>query len=276
MLTLLLERGLKMNFYSYGDASKPVILLIPGTCCHHSIFDEVVPLLTDRCHVVVVSFSGFDETENTVYKDMDTETSFIESYVIKNFAGHIACCYGCSLGGSFVAYLVQRGIIRIDHAIIGSSDMDESHGLSAVVKSKLIAHFMTKWIYMGSLPNWLKKMNKKEIAKHPEKEAYLTKFMNMFLTPSLVGGKVKKKSVYNQFYSDLVTVIDKGIKRDGTTIHVFYAVKMGTQYAERYKAHFAEPDIRRHDMYHEELFACYPKKWVEEVFTCMFIQGKKK
>ena len=26
-----------MRFYTYGDAAKAVILLIPGTCCHHSV-----------------------------------------------------------------------------------------------------------------------------------------------------------------------------------------------------------------------------------------------
>lgn len=67
-----------MKFYTYGKPEKPVILLIPGTCCHHSIFDEVVPLLKERCFVVVASFSGFDETENSVYKNMDTETFAIE------------------------------------------------------------------------------------------------------------------------------------------------------------------------------------------------------
>lgn len=91
----------------------------------------------------------------------------------------------------------------------------------------------------------------------------------MFLSPSLAGGIVKKKSIYNQFYSDLVTVIENGISRLGTTIHVFYAVKMGEKYEERYRTHFVNPDIRRHNMYHEELFACFPKVWTAEVFSCM-------
>lgn len=47
-----------MKYYTYGDENKPVILLIPGTCCHHSIFDEVVPILKERCLVLVASFSG--------------------------------------------------------------------------------------------------------------------------------------------------------------------------------------------------------------------------
>ena len=38
---------------------------------------------------------------------------------------------------------------------------------------------------------------------------------------------ITKQSIYNQFYSDLVTKIQHRIDVPGTTIHVFYATKMG-------------------------------------------------
>ena len=58
------------------------------------------------------------------------------------------------------------------------------------------------------------------------------------------------------------------IRADGTVIHCFYAVKMGEQYEARYRQHFADPDIIRHDLQHEELLVCYPQKWVREVEGC--------
>ena len=91
---------------------------------------------------------------------------------------------------------MQRGKIRIDHAIIGSSDMDEAHGISAVFQSKLISGLMYKWLKKGDFPGWMKKVNEKKIKNHP--------------------------------------------------------------------------DIRRHEMQHEELFVCHPEEWVNEVFDCMF------
>ena len=51
----------------------------------------------------------------------------------------------------------------------------------------------------------------------------------------------------------------------GTTIHVFYATKMGKKYEKRYCTYFKNPDIRRHNMQHEELFCCHSAEWVEEV-----------
>ena len=76
---------------------------------------------------------------------------------------------------------------------------------------------------------------------------------------------ITKQSAYNQFYSDLVTKVQHGIDVPGTTIHVFYATKMGRKYEKRYCTYFKNPDIRRHNMQHEELFCCHSAEWVEEV-----------
>ena len=76
---------------------------------------------------------------------------------------------------------------------------------------------------------------------------------------------ITKQSVYNQFYSDLVTKVQHGIDVPGTTIHVFYATKMGEKYEKRYCTYFKNPDIRKHNMQHEELFCCHSAEWVEEV-----------
>ncbi len=42
-------------------------------------------------------------------------------------------------------------------------------------------------------------------------------------------------------------------------------MKMGEKYLERYHRHFENPDIRRHNMQHEELLICFPEQWAEEV-----------
>jgi hypothetical protein len=79
---------------------------------------------------------------------------------------------------------------------------------------------------------------------------------------------VKKESIYNQFNSDLVTPLEDNIDVPGTTIHIFYATKMGEKYEKRYHQHFKNPDIRRHDSQHEELLVCQPENWAIEVRRC--------
>ena len=56
-----------MKFHEFGGPNVPVILLLPGTCCHwRANFGAVIPLLEKDFRVVCVSYDGFDETELTV------------------------------------------------------------------------------------------------------------------------------------------------------------------------------------------------------------------
>lgn len=255
-----------MKFYCFGDEVKPVIILLPGTCCHWKRnFGHVIPLLERDFRVVCVSYDGFDETENTVFPDMLTETEKIEDYIQKNFGGRICAAYGCSLGGSFVGLLIQRRRIQVEHGILGSSDLDQETGLSAKLKAQLIAKMLCGIFQKGQLPGW---MQKRLDQKSPEERAYMEPMLNMFGVGSDAMAFVQKQSIRNQFYSDLVTPLEDKISVPGTTVHIFYALKMGEKYEVRYQRYFKEPDIRRHDMQHEELLVRDPEQWAAEVSCC--------
>ncbi len=100
-----------MKVYSFGAEHAPVILLLPGTCCHwKGNFGRVIPLLADSYRVLCISYDGFDETEHTEFPTMLEETEKIETYIQEHCGGHIQAAYGCSLGGSFVGLLAARGI----------------------------------------------------------------------------------------------------------------------------------------------------------------------
>ena len=97
------------------------------------------------------------------------------------------------------------------------------------------------------------------------KKELIDGFLNMFDIDKGGCPWITKQSIYNQFYSDLITKVQHGIDVPGTTIHVFYATRMGDKYEKRYFTYFKNPDIRRHNMQHEELFCCHSVEWVEEV-----------
>lgn len=193
-----------MKVYTFGEATNPAILLLPGTCCHwKGNFEKVIPLLAENYQVLCVSYDGFDETEDSEFISMQEETEKIEAYIQKNFGGHIR-------DGKFKAAFLQ------------------------------------------------KRMKKRE----QEMGDYMKAFMDMF------GGArpyVTEKSCKNQFYSDLITPLPDKIHVKGTEIHIFYALKMGEKYEERYLQHFANPVIHKQDLQHEELLACYPENWAKLV-----------
>jgi hypothetical protein len=255
-----------MKFYSFGDQQKPAILLLPGTCCHWKRnFGAVIPLLEPDFYVICASYDGFDETESTVFPDMLAEAARIEAYLLENCAGHICAAYGCSLGGSFVGLLVQRRVVRIDHAILGSSDLDQSAPLPARLQGWLVAPMLRRLFCATKLPGWMQRRLDKA---SPEQQAYMGPMLEMFGIGSRAMAFVQTKSIFNQFYSDLVTPLDDLIDVPGTTVHIFYATKMGDEYEKRYRRHFKNPDIRRHDLQHEELLVCQPANWAAEVRRC--------
>lgn len=255
-----------MKLYCFGEETKPVILLLPGTCCHWKRnFGHVIPLLERDFHVVCVSYDGFDETEHTVFPDMLTETEKIEDCIQESLGGRIHAAYGCSMGGSFVGLLIQRRRIHIDHGILGSSDLDQEGGLSALLKAQIVAGVLYGIFQRGRLPGWMQRRLDK---KSPEERAYMEPMLSMFGVGSHAMAFVQRRSVRNQFYSDLVTPLEDKISVPGTTVHIFYAMKMGEKYGARYHQHFESPDIRRHDMQHEELLIKAPEQWAAEVRRC--------
>ena len=250
-----------MKVYTFGEERAPAILLLPGTCCHwKGNFGHVIPLLAREYRVLCVSYDGFDETENTEFPTMTEETEKIEAYIRERCGGHIRAAYGCSLGGSFVGLLAARRNIRMDYGILGSSDLDQASPFAAKLQTNLLLPLIYPVIRDGEFKSrFLQKRMEKRAAEMP---AYVAAFMEM------LGGKrpyVTEQSCKNQFYSDLVTPLPEKIAVPGTEIHVFYALKMGERYRERYERHFAHPVLHEQNLQHEELLACYPEKWAQLV-----------
>ena len=128
-----------MKIYAFGAENAPVILLLPGTCCHwKGNFGKVIPLLADSFRVLCVSYDGFDETESTEFPTMLEETEKIEAYLREHCGGHIRAAYGCSLGGSFVGLLAARQNISMDYGILGSSDLDQASPFAAKLQTNLL------------------------------------------------------------------------------------------------------------------------------------------
>ena len=258
-----------MKVYSFGAENAPVILLLPGTCCHwKGNFGRVIPLLSDSYRVLCVSYDGFDETEHTEFPTMLEETEKIETYIEEHCGGHIRAAYGCSLGGSFVGLLAARRNIHMDYGILGSSDLDQTSPLAAKLQTNLLLPLIYPVIRDGQVRS---RFLQRRLKKRAEEMGDYVKVLMEMLGDA--RPYVTVQSCKNQFYSDLVTPLPDKINVPGTEIHIFYALKMGEKYRERYERHFANPAIHEQDLQHEELLACYPECWVQLVKDIM--EGKR-
>ena len=167
-----------MKVHSFGAENAPVILLLPGTCCHwKGNFGRVIPLLSDSYRVLCVSYDGFDETEHAEFPTMLEETAKIEAYISEHCGRHIRAAYGCSLGGSFVGLLAARRNIHMDYGILGSSDLDQTSPLAAKLQTNLLLPLLYPVIRDGKIKSRL--LQKRLEKRKSEMGGYVQAFMEM-------------------------------------------------------------------------------------------------
>ena len=145
--------------------------------------------------------------------------------------------------------------------VLGSSDLDQSSPFIAGLTGKLFADFVYPLIHEGHFKNRL--LQKRFEKRKAEDDSYNRAFMRIIRNDDEDMRFLSKKSLYNQFVSDLVTPLDDDIDNGFTRIHIFYALKMGEKYRGRYLKHFRDPIIYEHDLRHEELLAVYPEQWCQ-------------
>lgn len=254
-----------MKVYEFGDKNKPSIMLFPGTCCYWKTnFGHVLDGLQEHFHTLVVSYSGFDDTENSTFISELDEVLKVENYIKDKLDGKLFAAYGCSLGGSFVSLLIGRQNIHIDHGIIGSSDMDQASKWLAKLETAIMMPMFYPFI-TGKESGILKKVFEQKMNEGNDSSEYMKKFMEIMGKGSGIDFSfISKESMKNQFCTDLYTSVGEHINVPGTTIHVFYAKKMGEKYLERYRKCFADPDICEFDLQHEELLLD-ANRWIHEV-----------
>ena len=257
-----------MRIYTYGNKDKPELMLLPGNLIDgQEYYEEVLPYLLQSFHVILVSYSGFDGNDKTVFKDMKFESEMIEHYIKENYGGHLYAVYGSAIGGTFAALLMQRSIIRFDHVIIGGTDFDKVSAPAAFLQSRLFAPMFYKMIHSGE-PN---AQIAKEMAHLSPKDPYIRQLHMMGIGS---GGRyfVKRKSVINQFYAEWTVGLKPPVDAEGTQVHYLHAKKTGDQYLDRVRAIFRDPDVLEFDMKHEELLLRYPKDWAEKIAEILKVE----
>lgn len=249
-----------MIYHETGLENGRTLLLLPGTCCNYETnFDAVLHSLAERYHLICVNYDGFDGSD-TIFPDMITVTEKIEKYIREHHQGRVDGALGSSLGGSFVAQLIKREQIHIDHGIFGSSDLDQSGKFAAKLQTKIMYPLLAK---AGSTkPGDRRSLTYKMLTGFFQmSEPVADKFMACFAS-------FAPESILNEYYTDLITCLPEGICVPHTRAHFIYANKMGKKYKKRYEKYFANPDIREFAMQHEQwLFG--DNGWTEPVLKAI-------
>mgnify|MGYP002868626273 CR=1 FL=1 len=230
-----------MTFTELGVHNGKILTLLPGTCCDwETNFSTVLEPLSQKYRLVCVNYDGFDGSD-AVFSSVINQVEKIEAHILERFGGKVHGALGSSLGGSLVAQLVLRKKIHIDHAIMGSSDFDQSGTLLARLQTALVYPLLSGAAKKNRNGE---RMRRLLVSLFEMSEETAEKFMACF-------ARFKPESILNEYYTDLITCLPSNISVPNTTVHIIYALKMGKKYELRYKKYFKNPDIREFAMQHE-------------------------
>ena len=257
-----------MKVYAFGEENAPVILLLPGTCCHwKGNFGHVIPLLSDEYRVLCVSYDGFDETEQTEFPTMLEETAKIEDYLKVNCGGHIRAAYGCSLGGACLTRLLALGELPVKRAIIDGGITP--YQLPYLIRKLLLARDVLsfklaannrKILEAAFLPERFTLPGRDHKKEYDAIEAYLKTYSD--------------QTIRNIFWSGNNYVLPKTPAKIGTKITYWYGdeEKKDRRSNIRFIKHYF-PQARIHGipkMAHAELVMIYPEEFCRyfDKFMC--------
>ena len=152
-------------------------------------------------------------------------------------------------------------LIQLCDSLAGAGGVLDVEDRMKDVKKRYGFYPQAKWdTNIRLMQHFEKKMNQRN-----DSSDYMKKFMDMMgVNSDMDFSFISKESMKNQFCTDLYTKVGEHIQVPGTTIHVFYAKKMGAKYLQRYQKYFANPDICEYDLQHEELLLD-ADRWVQEV-----------
>ena len=240
-----------MQFTEMGPEDGKTLMLLPGTACTWQVnFMRVIDALAERYHLICVNYDGFEGDPSVRFSSVPEVCAKIEDYLIERHAGRVDGAYGSSLGGTFAALLVQHGRVHVDHAFIGSSDLDQGSPVVARLATLIVGPMLSGAAKSERKRRKLvKKLGDALYAGSDAEE--LQSFLDAF---SKSFSAMHPKTISREFYSDYVTQLADDIRAEDTTIHVIHALKMDPdgKYLGRYLQHFAKPDIMDFDMQHEE------------------------
>ena len=129
----------------------------------------------------------------------------------------------------------------------------------------MVGTFGNRPLITGKGGRLIKKVFAKKMNNGNDSSDYIRRFMEIMGNGSGIDFSfISKESMKNQFCTDLYTKVGEHIQVSGTTIHFFYALKMGEKYRKRYLKYFANPDICEYDLRHEELLLD-AESWIKAV-----------
>ncbi len=112
-----------MNFHTFGDKSRPAMLLIHGMLTPWQIWQEVAEHFSDEYFVIVPALDAHEEDTRSEYTSVEQEADKIINFCLANTSGDIDVMCGISMGGVIAFEIFKSGKLTIDKLILDGAPL---------------------------------------------------------------------------------------------------------------------------------------------------------
>lgn len=117
-VTIVAEVNVTMNIHEFGKENKETILLIHPSVVKWDYFENVIPLLQQKYHLLVPALPGYDFENNSDFTSVEQIASELNDWLKAEGYTELYAVYGCSMGGSISLLVALGQKIPIRHCIM--------------------------------------------------------------------------------------------------------------------------------------------------------------
>lgn len=107
-----------MTIHEFGKENAESILLIHPSVVRWDYFQEVIPLLEKKYHLIIPALPGYDLEDKSDFTSVEQIADELNAWLKKNGYDHLYVVYGCSMGGSIALMTALGNAVSISHCIM--------------------------------------------------------------------------------------------------------------------------------------------------------------
>ncbi len=107
-----------MTIHEFGKENDPVVVLVHPSIVMWDYFEDVIPLLEEKYHLIIPALPGYDPDQGGDFTSIEEIAAELESWLTVHDMNEVACLYGCSMGGSIVSRMLANNGLNIRSAVI--------------------------------------------------------------------------------------------------------------------------------------------------------------
>ena len=243
-----------MIFHTFGDVSKPKMLLIHGVLCPWQMWDDVVQHYLEKYYIIVPELDGHTQNISTQFKSVEDEAAGIEKYLSLCGISELDTVCGFSMGGRIAAMLWKNGNVKIKNLVLDGAPLVPAGGFV----SRVVVNF-----YIDIVQK-CKQCDPKTIENSKKNflpERYTEPFLRLI-------DKMEGDSINNVCHSVLGGDFPTNLSTEGMRILYMYGTKsnemLSKKSAKLIRKHYRIVKlVKCKGMMHAELLCFHTPEWLK-------------